>query len=231
MRSHPTHLQPYPGKSVGGTDAPPVTPDAIIYYDEDSDKYEIEMTNDPAPNLYISGMYRKMIKNRTCDKTTREFLMNNVRNARWLIESIQQRKSTITRVIRQVVDAQREFFDKGPEFLRPLPMISVADQLGIHVATVSRAVSEKWIQTPRGVFPLRRFFSGGTQSAEGEDMSWDAVKEKLKTIIDNEDKHNPLNDDEIVDKLREQGIELARRTVAKYRKILNIPTARQRKEY
>jgi RNA polymerase sigma-54 factor len=110
-------------------------------------------------------------------------------------------------------------------------MIEVADRLGIHVATVSRAVSEKWIQTPRGVFPLRRFFSGGTTNAEGEDMSWDAVKEKLKVIIDNEDKQNPLNDDEIVEKLQDQGIDIARRTVAKYRKILNIPTARQRKEF
>jgi len=107
----------------------------------------------------------------------------------------------------------------------------VADQLGIHVATVSRAVSEKWIQTPRGVFPLRRFFSGGTTSAEGEDMSWDAVKEKLKMIIGNEDPKNPLNDDEIVEKLKAQGIVLARRTVAKYRKILSIPTARQRKTF
>ena len=189
------------------------------------------MTNDPAPNLYISGMYRKMIKDRTQDKKTREFLSNNVRNARWLIESIEQRRSTIMRVIRAVVDAQRDFFDKGPEFLKPLPMIHVADQLGIHVATVSRAVSEKWIQTPRGVFPLRRFFSGGTTSSEGEDMSWDAVKEKLKTIIGNEDPKNPLNDDEIVEKLKAQGIDLARRTVAKYRKILNIPTARQRKTF
>jgi RNA polymerase sigma-54 factor len=224
-------LHPHPGKLVSRDDAPPITPDARIYYDEETDRYEIEMTHDPAPNLYISGMYRKMLKNRTCDKKTREFLANNVRNARWLLESIEQRKSTIMRVIRQVVDAQREFFDKGPEHLKPLPMIQVADQLGIHVATVSRAVSEKWIQTPRGVFPLRRFFSGGTTNAEGEDMSWDAVKEKLKVIIDNEDKNNPLNDDEIVEKLKEQGIELARRTVAKYRKILNIPTARQRKEY
>jgi RNA polymerase sigma-54 factor len=176
-------------------------------------------------------MWRKYIKQKQGDKQTREFLMNNIRNARWLIESIQQRKSTITRVIRAVVDAQRDFFDKGPEHLKPLPMINVADQLGIHVATVSRAVSEKWIQTPRGVFPLRRFFSGGTTSAEGEEMSWDAVKEKLKAIIDKEDKHNPLNDDEIVEKLKEQGIELARRTVAKYRKILDIPTARQRREF
>jgi RNA polymerase sigma-54 factor len=224
-------LHPHPGKQIGGEDAPPITPDAIIYYDEDTDKYEIEMTHEPAENLYISGMWRKFLKEKKGDKKTREFLSNNVRNARWLIESIEQRKSTIMRVIRAVVDAQREFFDKGPEFLRPLPMILVADQLGIHVATVSRAVSEKWIQTPRGVFPLRRFFSGGTQSAEGEDMSWDAVKEKLKAIIGNEDGSNPLNDDDIVAKLKDQGIDLARRTVAKYRKILNIPTARQRKEY
>jgi len=172
-----------------------------------------------------------MLKDRSCDKKTREFLTNNVRNARWLIESIEQRSSTIKRVIRAVVDAQQEFFEKGPEYLKPLPMIQVADQLGIHVATVSRAVSEKYVQTPRGIFPLRKFFSGGTTNAEGEDMSWDAVKEKLKVIIDNEDKRNPLNDDEIVAKLKEQGIDLARRTVAKYRKILNIPTARQRKEY
>ncbi len=224
-------LHAHPGKQIGGDEAQSVTPDARIYYDEETDKYEIEMMNDPAPSLYISGMYRKMIKNRTCDKKTREFLSNNVRNARWLIESIEQRKSTIMRVIRVVVDAQREFFDKGPEHLKPLPMISVADQLGIHVATVSRAVSEKWIQTPRGVFPLRRFFSGGTHNAEGEEMSWDAVKEKLKIIIDGEDKLNPLNDDEIVIKLKDQGIDLARRTVAKYRKILNIPTARQRRQF
>jgi RNA polymerase sigma-54 factor len=224
-------LNPFPGKQIGSNDAPPITPDAIIYFDEDSNTYEIEMMNEPAMNLYISGMYRKMLKDRSQDKKTREFLSNNVRNARWLIESIEQRKSTIMRVIRAVVDAQRDFFDKGPEFLRPLPMIQVADQLGIHVATVSRAVSEKWIQTPRGVFPLRRFFSGGTTSAEGEDMSWDAVKEKLKAIIGEENTANPLNDDEIVAKLKDQGIDLARRTVAKYRKILSIPTARQRKTF
>ncbi len=224
-------LNPFPGKQIGNNDAPPITPDAIIFYDEDTDRYEIEMRNDPAPNLYISAMYRKMIKDRTQDKSTREFLSNNVRNARWLIESIEQRKSTIMRVIRVVVDAQREFFDKGPEFLKPLPMIQVGEQLGIHVATVSRAVHEKWIQTPRGVYPLRRFFSGGTTNAEGDDMSWDAVKEKLKIIIANEDTQNPLNDDEIVLRLKDQGIDLARRTVAKYRKILSIPTARQRRKF
>ncbi|WP_428940768.1 RNA polymerase factor sigma-54 [Fontivita pretiosa] len=224
-------LHPHPGKQIGRDEAPPITPDAIVYFDPDTGRYEIEMTNDPAPNLYINGMYRKMLRNKAVDKKTREFLSANVRNARWLIESIEQRRNTIYRVIRAVVDAQKDFFDKGPEYLKPLPMIQVADQLGIHVATVSRAVSEKWIQTPRGVFPLRRFFSGGTTSADGEDMSWDAIKEKLKAIIAEEDKRNPLNDDQIVARLKAQGIDIARRTVAKYRKLLNIPTARQRRQY
>jgi RNA polymerase sigma-54 factor len=224
-------LNPHPGKDIGGVDAPQINPDAVIYFDEETGKYEVRMTRDSTPSLFISAMYRRMLKERACDKKTREFLSNNVRNARWLIESIEQRNSTILRVIKAVVEHQKEFFDKGPEHLKPLPMINVADQLGIHVATVSRAVSEKWVETPRGIMPLRRFFSGGTTSADGEDMSWDAVKEKLRVIIDNEDKNNPLNDDEIVEKLTEQGIHIARRTVAKYRKILNIPPARQRKEF
>ncbi len=224
-------LTPHPGRLIGRSENQPITPDATVWFNEETGKYEIEMARDPSSNLTLSQVYQKMMKDKQIDKKTREFLGNNVRNARWLLESIEQRRGTIQRVIRAVVDAQKDFFEKGPEYLKPLPMIQVADQLGIHVATVSRAVSEKWIQTPRGIFPLRRFFSGGTTNAEGEDMSWDAVKEKLKVIIDNEDKRNPLNDDEIVEKMREQGITLARRTVAKYRKILNIPTARQRKEY
>ena len=211
-------FNPRPGRLIGRGNNQPITPDATIWYNEDTDKYEIDMARDPSSSLTLSQVYQKMMKDKGVDKKTREFLGNNVRNARWLLESIQQRRGTIQRVIRAVVDAQRDFFEKGPEFLKPLPMIQVADQLGIHVATVSRAVSEKWIQTPRGIFPLRRFFSGGTTNAEGDDMSWDAVKEKLKVIVDNEDKSRPLNDDDIVARIREQGITLARRTVAKYRK-------------
>lgn len=224
-------LHPHPGKLIAPDEAPPITPDATIRYNPDSGQYEIEMSRDQAPDLYIRQLYRRMLKQRQGDKKTREFISQNVRNARWLIESIEQRRTTIERVIRAVVDHQREFFEKGPELLKPLPMIQVADELGIHVATVSRAVSEKWIDTPRGIFPLRRFFSGGTRTDEGEEMSWDAVKEKLKRIIEREDKKSPLNDDQIVEKLAAEGIELARRTVAKYRKLLGIATARQRKEY
>lgn len=225
-------LHPHPGRLVARDEAPPITPDATVYFDDDAGRYEIRMAREPADDLYISGTYRRMLKDKSVDKSTREYLNNNVRNAKWLIEAIQQRSNTLKRVIRVVVDAQRDFFEQGPEALRPLPMIQVADQLGIHVATVSRAVSEKWIQTPRGVYPLRRFFSQGTTNqSSGEDVSWDAVKEKLKTIIADEDKQNPLNDDEIVERLKAQGLDLARRTVAKYRKILNIPTARQRREF
>lgn len=226
-----SRLHPHPGRLVGRSENHPITPDATITYNEDEDKYDIEMSRDPSANVSLSAFYQKMLKDKAVDKKTREFLGNNLRNARWLLESIDQRRSTIERVIREVVDAQRAFFEKGPESLKPLPMIEVAEHLGIHVATVSRAVSEKWIQTPRGVFPLRRFFSGGTTNAEGEDMSWDAVKEKLKVIIDNEDKSSPLNDEDIVAQIQAQGITLARRTVAKYRKILGIPTSRQRVQY
>jgi RNA polymerase sigma-54 factor len=226
-----SRLTPHPGKLFAPDEAQPITPDATIYFDEETKKYEVKMSRESSPHIYISRLYRNWLKNREGEKQTREFLSKNLRNARWLMESIEQRAGTIQRVIKAVVEHQREFFDKGPEFLKPLPMLQVADQLGIHVATVSRAVSEKWVQTPRGVMPLRRFFSGGTTSSEGEDMSWDAVKEKLRQIVDNEDKKEPLNDDVIVEKLKEQGITLARRTVAKYRKILNIAPSRQRREF
>ncbi|MDW8262798.1 MAG: RNA polymerase factor sigma-54 [Phycisphaerales bacterium] len=227
-----SRLHPHPGKLISRDEAPPITPDATVYFDPETGQYEIAMAREPAENLYISGTYRRMLKDKSVDRKTREYLNNSVRNARWLLESIAQRSSTLKRVIRVVVDAQREFFERGPEALRPLPMTQVADQLGIHVATVSRAVSEKWIQTPRGIFPLRRFFSQGTtNAASGEDVSWDAVKEKLKQLIASEDKSNPLNDDQIVAALKAQGLDLARRTVAKYRKILGIPVARQRRQF
>jgi RNA polymerase sigma-54 factor len=225
-------LRPHPGKIIGSEDAPPIIPDATIYFDEETGRYEIKMRNDPSDNLYIRKQYQQMLANKAAfDKSTRDFVADKVRSARWLMDAIAQRKSTIARVIRVVVDAQQEFFEKGAEYLKPLPMIGVADQLGIHVATVSRAVSEKWIETPVGIFPLRRFFSMGTTDSSGTEMSWDAVKEKIRKIIADEDKSKPLNDDEIVDVVKAQGIELARRTVAKYRKILNIPTARQRKQF
>ena len=127
---------------------------------------------------------------------------------------------------------QKEFFDKGKLHLRPLPMATIADEVGVHIATISRAVSGKYVQCPQGILPLRSFFSGGMEDRNGDERSWDAVKAKLQEIVDNEDKSKPLSDDALRTALTDAGMgTIARRTVAKYRKILNIPTARFRKRY
>ena len=224
-------FHPHPGRLLADEEQRAITPDAIIEYDEENDAYIVSLTNNRIPPVQINRDYELKAKDREEDRQTREFLQNNLRSAHWLIDAIQQRNHTLMRVISVVVAAPNEFFDEGPQALKPLLMTQVADQLGIHVATVSRAVSEKYLQTPRGIFPLRMFFSGGTETEEGESMSWQAVQAKLKDIIDAEDKSKPLSDDALAKAMQEQGIDIARRTVAKYRKELGIASARQRKEY
>ena len=137
----------------------------------------------------------------------------------------------MTAVAQAIVDFQTEFLDNGPEFIVPLKMQQIADVVGVHVTTVSRAVDDKWIQTPRGLYPLKRFFGGGTKTSDGEDVACGIIRLKLKEIIDGEDKNKPLSDDALVDALSEEGYNLARRTVTKYRKAMNIPSSRQRREY
>ena len=228
---HLRQFHPHPGKLLADDSPRMIFPDAVIEYDEDNDCYTATLTQGRLPSLQIRHDYQQDVRDKNVDKKTRDFLSNHIRSASWIIDAIQQRKATLLRVIGVVVEAQRDFFEQGPQALKPLPMTLVADQLGIHVATVSRAVNEKYIQTPRGIFPLRMFFSGGTETEGGDAMSWAAIQAKLEQIIEEEDKSRPLSDDALVDKLKEHGIEIARRTVAKYRKQLNIPPARQRKEY
>lgn len=224
-------LQPRPGALVGSAPVPYVTPDVVIEFDEEADAYTVRLAEDNYPNLYISGVYKRMLRNGMADAKAKEFIQNNIRSAQWLINSIEQRRNTLLRVTNKLVEHQRDYLAKGQAHLKPLPMTQVADELGIHVGTVSRAVSEKYAQTPRGILSLRSFFTGGTQNADGEDIAWDAVRAKLVDIIKAEDKTNPLSDGDIVKKLKEQGIEVARRTVAKYRKILRINSARRRRQY
>jgi len=220
-----------PGRNLVEVDIPPVIPDVIIEYDEQTDEYVARLASGYLPALRISRRYEKMAKDRTVEKQTRNFVSENVTRANWLLDAINQRRHTLLRVVGVVLAHQREFFEKGPQYLRPLPMIDVADQLGIHVATVSRAVSDKWMQTPRGLIPLRKFFSGGTETQAGRNMSWEAVKATLKDVVDAEDKTKPLSDEALAKALREQGIDIARRTVVKYRQQLGIPPARRRKIY
>lgn len=218
-----------PGRDLVDVDVPPIVPDVYVDYDEQADAYVAALSDGVLPTLRISPRYEEMAKDRKVDTKTREFIGNNLRNAQWLIESINQRKNTLLRVVNVVLARQREFFDHGPQHLKPLPMTEVADQLGIHVGTVSRAVSDKWMHTPRGLISLRKFFSGGTSTDTGESMSWDAIKAILQEIITNEDKAHPLSDEAIVDELKKRGIDIARRTVVKYRQQMDIPPARRRK--
>lgn len=220
-----------PARRLVEESPPPIIPDAIVEYDEEQDRYIAYLNDSRLPNLRINKQYAEMARDKNVPKKDREFLKTNMSNAQWLIDAVGQRRHTLLRVIGVVVEAQRDFFDYGPQAMKPLPMTQVAEQLGIHVATVSRAVAEKYLQTPRGIVPLRKFFTGGLATESGEDMSYDAVRAALQEVIAAEDKGKPLSDEAIVEALKGKGIEIARRTVAKYRDQLGIPSARLRKTF
>jgi RNA polymerase sigma-54 factor len=225
-------LDTSPGLQVSQDRNHPIAPDVIVESTDNSGEYSVRLANSNLPNLRISDYYAKLAKDTKIGEKTKDFLQNNIRSAQWIIDAIQQRKNTLLKVAKSVVKHQRDFFEKGQLYLRPLPMSKVADDVGVHLATVSRAVAGKYVQSPWGILPLRKFFSGGTEDVSGEGHSWEAIRAKLQQIIDAEDKARPLNDDQIRGKLAEAGIKnLARRTVAKYRKLLNIPAARFRKKY
>ncbi len=225
-------LDTSPGLQIGPDRNMPITADVVVEPLEDSDGFSVRLADSDVPNLKVNNYYAKMAKDSKVAEKTKKFLQNNIRSAQWIIDAIEQRKNTLLKVTRAVVKFQRDFFEKGQLHLHPLPMSKVADDVGVHLATVSRAVAGKYVQCSWGILPLRKFFSGGTKDANGDKYSWEAIRAKLRQIIDAEDKSKPLSDDQIRKKLAEIGINnLARRTVAKYRKLLNIPTARFRKKY
>jgi len=223
-------LNPKPGADFNDVVVMPVTPDVFVDRDEEG-QYRVRLEDGQTPSLFISPYYRKLFQNADTTEETREYIKRKVNSAQWLIDSIQQRRSTLLKVARAIVDHQKEFLEKGPEAVEPLKMQQIADKVGVHVTTVSRAVDDKWIQTARGIFPLKRFFCGGTTSADGEEVAWDAVRLKLQEVIDGEDKQRPLSDDQLVTKLAEAGITVARRTVTKYRKAMGILSSRQRRDW
>jgi len=225
-------LDTSPGLQIGQDRNHPVTPDVIVESMDAADEYSVRLADTNLPNLRINDYYAKLAKDPAIGEKTKDFLQQNMRSAQWIIDAIQQRKNTLLKVARSVVKHQKDFFSRGQLHLRPLPMSKVADDVGVHLATVSRAVAGKYIQCGWGILPLRKFFSGGTEDVNGQARSWEAVRAILQQVIDSEDKAKPLNDDEIRGKLAQAGIKnIARRTVAKYRKLLNIPSARFRKKY
>lgn len=220
-----------PGLQIGRSDNHPITADVLVEPAEGGG-FIVSLADAYLPNLRVSGFYQKMARNRRIDEKTREFLQKNIRSAQWFMDAIAQRRRTLLKVAQAVVDHQEDFFEKGSLYLKPLPMAAIAEKVGVHVATISRAVAGKYVQCPQGILPLRSFFSGGLEDESGQERSWDAVKAKLQELVDGEDKANPLSDDDLRKKLSEAGMgNIARRTVAKYRKIMSIPTARFRKKY
>lgn len=227
---HLRKLNPKPGAEFTESYVPNVTPDVFIEEDDDG-SYRVRLEDGPEASLYISPYYRKLLSDPQTSKETREYIKRKLNSAQWLIDSIQQRRGTLTKVAQAIIDHQAAFLKQGPEAIEPLKMQQIADKVGVHVTTVSRAVDDKWVQTPRGIYPLRRFFVGGTVGADGEEVAWDAVRVKLQEIVDNEDKQNPYSDDKLVEKLAEHGITVARRTVTKYRKNMDIPSSRERRQW
>jgi len=221
-----------PGLQVGRNESIPITPDVLVESRDGSSEFSVRLADNSLPSLRLNPFYTRMVDDTQTSENTRKFLQNNIRSAHWIIEAIEQRKHTLLKVAQTIVRHQRDFFEQGPLYLRPLPMATVAQEVGVHLATVSRAVSGKYLQCAWGILPLRKFFSGGTEDASGQGHSWEAIRVQLQQIIDEEDKTKPFSDDQIKEKLAEAGIpSLARRTVAKYRKLMNIPTAKFRKKY
>ncbi len=223
-------LNPKPGAEFAESHVAPVTPDVMLEQD-DVGNYQVVVEDQRMPRLYISPYYWKRLQSGTATAEEKEYLRKKITSAQWLIDAIEQRKSTLKKVSQAIVDHQREFLDRGPEFIKPLKMQQIADQVGVHVTTISRAVDDKWIQTPRGIFPLRRFFVGGTRTEQGEDVAWDIIRIKLQELIDQENKRQPYSDDELVKELGKQGIKVARRTITKYRQKMGIPSSRQRRDW
>ncbi len=225
-----SRLKPKPASGFVKQYAMAVEPDLWVEKD-DNGAYVVKMDEGPARRLYISPYYRKRLESGLATNDEKEFIKSKVNSAQWLIDAINQRRSTLLKVAQEIVNHQTAFLDSGPEEIVPLKMQQIADIVKVHVTTVSRAVHDKWIETPRGIFPLNRFFVGGTQTDDGEDVAWDTIRIKLKEIIDGEDKSKPLSDEELEKRLKMLGFNIKRRTVTKYRKKMGILSSRQRRDW
>ena len=224
------HLDPKPGRKYSNERAIYVEPD--VYVQKVGDEYVIVLNEDGMPKLRINGSYRNMLHSMDSkqDGETVNYIKDKIRSAVWLIKSLDQRQRTIYKVAESIVKHQREFLEKGIDYLRPLVLRDVADDIQMHESTVSRVVSNKYMHTPRGLFLMKYFFHSGIDSDTGEDISSLTVKKKIQSFIQAEDPRKPLSDSKIMKILNDEGINIARRTVAKYRDELNIPSSTDRKQ-
>jgi RNA polymerase sigma-54 factor len=218
-------FDPRPGRQYASDDPHYITPDVHIH--KVGDKYFVVPNDDGLPKLKISNFYRSAMGNSAASK---DYVQDKLRSAQWLIRSIQQRQRTIIKVSESILKFQREFFDKGIAFLKPLILRDVAEDIGMHESTVSRVTTNKYVHTPQGIFELKFFFNSGISRTNGEDLASQAVKSKIKELIDAEDVKRPHSDQKIVELLKKTGIDIARRTVAKYREQMGILSSSKRKQ-
>jgi RNA polymerase sigma-54 factor len=224
-------LSMQPGTEITEQHSPAIVPDLAVEYDEQADRYDVRLTRGNTRELRISPEFRELLEQSRRDKATREFVKQKIEAASAIIDAVRYRRERLLDVGKAVVDAQRDFLDQGEQHLKVLRMSDLAVRFNCDPSTISRTVDEKYMQTPRGIYPLRRFFTGGAETDDGEGLGWASIKAKVQEIVEAEDKHDPLSDDVIVDRLKAEGIEIKRRTVAKYRAQLAIPPARQRRQY
>ena len=220
-------LNPHPGRQYSSEEPVLIVPEVFI--EKVDDEYEIYFADDGSPRLRLSSSYQQMLGQPDTSKETRDFIKEKMRSAVDLLRNIEHRRQTIYRVVECIVHRQREFLDKGVQFIRPMMLKDVAEQTGMHLSTISRVVNRKWAHTPQGVIELRRFFTEGMTNEDGEEVSTRIIKLKIKKLIEEEDSHNPITDDQVVKILAKDGIKLSRRTVAKYRDQMQIPGSRERK--
>lgn len=220
-------LDPYPGRRYASEDAVFVAPE--VYVEKLDEDYVIFFVDDGSPRLRISPTYHSMLGQTDTTKETKDFIKDKVRSAVDLLRNIEHRRQTIYRVVECIVSRQRDFLDKGVEFIKPMMLKDVAEDIGMHLSTISRVVNRKYAHTPQGVIELRRFFSEGMLNEEGEEVSTRILKLRIKKMVEDEDTKSPLTDDQITRVLSKEGVKLSRRTVAKYRDQLHIPGSRERK--
>ncbi len=221
-----SRLDPRPGLTFSGKPSPTVIPDAAITFEDeektDSPRLKIDIRDESIPELRISPYYRRLMRNPKTDEKTRAFIREKLQSAMDFMRALQLRKSTLREITEEIAKAQPEFFEKGFACLHPLRLKDIARNIGIHESTVSRAISGKYVSTPQGTIPYRSFFSSKLESKNGESQSQKSMMEKIRSMVEREDKNHPLSDQEIVETLQAEGVVIARRTVAKYRDLLRI---------
>ncbi|MGD9040721.1 MAG: RNA polymerase factor sigma-54, partial [Desulfobacteraceae bacterium] len=224
-----TSLEPKPGRSYHDEETIYISPD--IYVFRVGEDYVIDLNEDGLPKLRISKYYRQILARRdSLSERDRQYIQEKLKSAAWLIKSIHQRQRTIYRVTESIVRFQRDFFDRGTAHLKPLVLRDVAEDIQMHESTISRVTTNKYVHTPQGVFELKYFFNSAINSLDGESIASESVKEHIRNIIKSENKAKPYSDQEVADLLRNLNINIARRTVAKYRETMGILPSRKRKE-